>query len=113
MGKNVRKRTGVQGDTGERRVSLQLSLPMIDALVGVEQDYLGLCIRSGDIVLRAMLEADRTELCGPKWGRGPDREVVRAGTTRSPNLPAKRGFRDDHGHYGHRSHLFPRPRALR
>ncbi len=83
MGKNVRKRPEVQGAAGERRVSVQMSLPMIDALVGLEEDYFGLCIRSGDIVLRAMLEADRTELCGPKWGRGADREVVRAGTTRS------------------------------
>jgi len=83
MGKNVRKRPEVQGADGERRVSVQMSLPMIDALVGLEEDYFGLCIRSGDIVLRAMLEADRIELCGPKWGRGSDREVVRAGTTRS------------------------------
>jgi transposase-like protein len=60
-----------------------MSLPMVDALVGLEEDYFSLCIRSGDIVLRAMLEADRTELCGPKWGRGSNREVVRAGTTRS------------------------------
>jgi transposase-like protein len=83
MGKNVRKKPEVQGAAGERRVSVQMSLPMIDALVGLEEDYFGLCIRSGDIVLRAMLEADRTELCGPKWGRGAHREVVRAGTTRS------------------------------
>ena len=83
MRKNVRKRTAVQGEAGERRVSVQLSLPMIDALVGLEEDYFSLCVRSGDIVLRAMLEADRTELCGPKWGRDSNREVVRAGTTRS------------------------------
>lgn len=83
MRKNVRKGTSVQGEAGERRVSVQLSLPMIDALVGLEEDYFSLCIRSGDIVLRAMLEADRTELCGPKWGRDSNREVVRAGTTRS------------------------------
>lgn len=83
MRKNVRKRTAVQGEAGERRVSVQLSLPMIDALVGLEEDYYSLCVRSGDIVLRAMLEADRTELCGPKWGRESNREVVRAGTTRS------------------------------
>lgn len=83
MGNNVRKRTEVQGEAVGRRVSVQMSLPMVDALVGLEEDYFSLCIRSGDIVLRAMLEADRTELCGPKWGRGSNREVVRAGTTRS------------------------------
>jgi|GEM_PF-4130745 len=83
MGKNARRRTGVQEEAGERRVAVQLSLPMIDALVGLEEDYFSLCVRSGEIVLRAMLEADRTELCGPRWGRGSNREVVRAGTTRS------------------------------
>jgi len=60
-----------------------LSLPLIDALRGLEEDYFGLCVRSGDAVLRAMLEEDRTELCGPKWERGSTRDVVRAGTTRS------------------------------
>lgn len=83
MGKNVRKGTSVQGDAGGRQVAVQVSLPLMDALRGMEEDYFGLCVRSGDAVLRAMLEEDRTELCGPKWGRGAQREVVRAGTTRS------------------------------
>jgi len=72
-----------QGDEARRRVAVQVSLPLIDALRGLEEDYFGLCVRSGDAVLRAMLEEDRTELCGPKWERGAPREVVRAGTTRS------------------------------
>lgn len=83
MGKNVRKRTDGQGEEARRRVAVQVSLPLIDALRGLEEDYFGLCVRSGDAVLRAMLEEDRTELCGPKWERGAPREVVRAGTTRS------------------------------
>lgn len=83
MGKNVRKRTDVQGDAAGRQVSVQLSLPLMDALRGMEEDYFGLCVRSGGAVLRAMLEEDRTELCGPKWARGSTRDVVRAGTTRS------------------------------
>jgi putative transposase len=83
MGKTVRKRPSVQGDAAGRQVSVQLSLPLMDALRGMEEDYFGLCVRSGDAVLRAMLEEDRTELCGPKWERGANRDVVRAGTTRS------------------------------
>ena len=84
MGKNVRKRTGVQGDDEDRRVTVQLSLPLMDAMRGMEEDYFGLCVRSGDVVLRAMMERDRTEVCGgPKWARGQVRDVVRAGTTRS------------------------------
>ena len=82
MGKHVRKAAGGQGEE-DRRVSVQLSLPLIDALVGLEEDYFSLCVRSGDAALRAMMEEDRTELCGPKWGRGSTREVRRAGTTRS------------------------------
>ena len=83
MGKNVRKAAGVQGGEDGRHVSVQLSLPLIDTLVGLEEDYFSLCVRSGDAVLRAMMEEDRTELCGPKWGRGSNRDVMRAGTTRS------------------------------
>jgi len=82
MGKHDRKAAGGQGET-DRRVSVQLSLPLIDALVGLEEDYFRLCVRSGDAVLRAMMEEDRTALCGPKWGRGSTRAVRRAGTTRS------------------------------
>ena len=82
MGKDVRKRSKVQGEIEEREVAVQMRLPLLDALVGLEEDYFSLCVRSGESVLRAMLEADRTEMCGPKWGRGC-REIVRAGTTRS------------------------------
>jgi putative transposase len=84
MGKDVRNGTGVQGEEKDRRVTLQLSLPLVDAMVGLEEEYFGLCIRSGEVVLGAMMERDRTELCGgPKWARGQVRDVVRAGTTRS------------------------------
>lgn len=83
MGKNVRKKSEVQEESGERRVAVQMTLPLLDALVGLQEDFFSLCVRSGEGVLRAMLEAERTELCGPKWDRGSAREIVRAGTTRS------------------------------
>ena len=83
MGKHVRKKNEVQEESGERRVAVQMTLPLLDVLVRLREDYFSLCVRSGEAALLAMLEADRTELCGPKWGRGSDREIVRAGTTRS------------------------------
>lgn len=83
MGRYVRKGSKGQEEQPSRSVSVQLSLPLMDALLGMEEDYFGLCVRSGEAVMRAMLEEDRTELCGPKWGRNQAREVVRGGTTRS------------------------------
>ena len=45
--------------------------------------YFELCIRAGQQVLDAMMEQDRTALCGPRWKRDPDRQAGRAGTTPS------------------------------
>jgi transposase-like protein len=42
-----------------------------------------LVVRSGMKVLEAMLEEDRTALCGPRYEHQHDREAVRAGTTAS------------------------------
>ena len=69
MGENVRKQSEVQEESEERRVEVQMTLPLLDALVGLREDFFSLCVRSGESVLLAMLETDRTELCGPKWGR--------------------------------------------
>src|SRR5215831_15106490 len=83
MGENAKRRREVQGVAAQRVVNVQLSLPLVDALMGLEEDFFGLCVRSGEAVLRSMLEEDRTALCGPKWSRRSNREAQRAGTTRS------------------------------
>jgi len=83
MGKNA-KRGRESKETGARRtVNVQLSLPLVDALRGLEEDFFALCARSGQAVLTAMLEEDRTALCGPKWSRTVKGEAHRAGTTPS------------------------------
>jgi transposase-like protein len=63
-------------------VNVQLQLPLLDALMGLEEDLFALCVRSGEAVLRAMMEEDRTALCGPKWSRTVKGAAQRAGTTR-------------------------------
>lgn len=83
MGKNAKKRRESKERGTRRTLSLQVSLPLVDALMGLEEDFFALCVRSGQAVLSAMLEEDRTALCGPKWSRTVKGEAQRAGTTRS------------------------------
>jgi putative transposase len=83
MGKNAKRRRESKEPVATRTVNLQLSLPLVDALMGLEEDFFGLCVRSGQAVLSAMLEEDRTALCGPKWSRTAKGEAQRAGTTHS------------------------------
>lgn len=83
MGKKAKRRSGVNEPEASRTVNAQLSLPLVDALMGLEEDFFALCVRSGQAVLAAMLEEDRTRLCGPKWSRTAKGVAQRAGTTRS------------------------------
>jgi hypothetical protein len=50
--------------------------------------WLGLCIDAGQRVLAAMMEADRTALCGPKGVPDAARRAVRGGSTASCQRPA-------------------------
>jgi putative transposase len=65
------------------RVSVQVPIPLLACLRSAEEDFLSLCVETGRQVLRAMMEGERTELCGPKWQPNPDRTAVRAGTAPS------------------------------
>lgn len=57
-------------------------LPLVDLLVDTRAELLELVTRSGLKVLGAMLEEDRTALCGPRYAHEPDRPASRAGTVR-------------------------------
>ena len=61
----------------------QISLPMQGVLHDVQHAFIGLCVHAGKQVLAAMMEADRTALCGPKGVPDAARRAVRGGTTRS------------------------------
>src|SRR5216683_1976874 len=59
------------------------TLPLVDLLVDTKTELLELMVRSGLRVLDAMLEEDRTTLCGPRYAHDPTRAASRAGTVPS------------------------------
>lgn len=58
-------------------------LPLVDLLVDTRTELLELAVRSGMKVLEAMMEEDRTALCGVRYAHEPDRAASRAGSVAS------------------------------
>jgi len=58
-------------------------LPLVDLLVDTRSELLELAVRSGLQVLEAMMEADRTALCGARYAHLAERRASRAGTVSS------------------------------
>jgi hypothetical protein len=58
-------------------------LPLVDLLVDARSELFELAMRSGLKVLDAMLEEDRTALCGPRYAHVTERRASRAGTVSS------------------------------
>ena len=83
MTKHARKSPRLQPVERPPAATVQIPLPVLGAFAGIERSYFELCIRAGQHVLDAMMEQDRTELCGPRWKRDPERRAGRAGTTSS------------------------------
>jgi putative transposase len=54
-------------------------LPLVDLLVDTRTELFELAMRSGLRVFTAMLEEDRTAICGPRYAHQPDRRASRAG----------------------------------
>jgi putative transposase len=63
--------------------TVEIPLPLRAALEDVENAFFGLCIETGKQVLGAMMEHDRTTLCGPARRRDPERRAGRSGSTES------------------------------
>ena len=59
------------------------SLPLVELLVDTKTELFELMIRSGLRVLDAMLEEDRTALCGPRYAHQAARTASRAGSVPS------------------------------
>ena len=59
------------------------SLPLVELFVDTKTELFELMVRSGLQVLAAMLEEDRTALCGPRYVRQAARNASRAGTVPS------------------------------
>ena len=64
-------------------VHAHVSLPVANVLRDVRSAFFGLCINAGQAVLRTMMEAERTALCGPKGVPATQRIAYRGGHTRS------------------------------
>jgi transposase-like protein len=64
-------------------VQVQLSLRVAGVLRDVRSAFYGLCIDAGKAVLTAMMESERTALCGPKGIPDPERTAHRGGHTGS------------------------------
>jgi putative transposase len=58
-------------------------LPLVDLLVDTRTELLELAVRSGMKVLEAMMEEDRTAVCGARYAHEPDRAASRAGSVAS------------------------------
>lgn len=79
----TRTRRGQAPTTSPPTVTVQMPLPMLAVISGIGDDFQALCIDAGRQVLGAMMEHERTALCGPKWKPSDEREAERAGSTRS------------------------------
>jgi putative transposase len=59
----------------------QRVLPIVGALMEVRHAFQGLCVQAGLQVITALMEEDRTALCGPKGVPDEARQAVRGGHT--------------------------------
>jgi transposase-like protein len=59
--------------------TVQVPLPLLDVLADTRTAFLGLCLETGQQVLRTMMEQDRERLCGPKNVPNPTRRAYRHG----------------------------------
>jgi transposase-like protein len=57
---------------------------MLSALEDIDHAFFGVCVEAGKQVLSAMMEHDRTALCGLPWKPDEERAGRRAGSTESP-----------------------------
>lgn len=68
---------------GVESPSVVRTLPLVELLVDTRSELFELMVRSGLRVLDAMLEEDRTALCGPRYAHDAARVASRAGTVAS------------------------------
>jgi len=73
--KSIRKKFAAED------IHVQLSLPVAGVLRDVQSAFYGLCVNAGKAVLGAMMEAERTALCGPKGVPDSQRTAYRGGHT--------------------------------
>ncbi len=84
MAKHPTKSKVRQGLAVAHTATVEVPLPLLAALEDVEHAFVGVCVEAGERVLGAMMEQDRTALCGLPWRPDPARPGRRAGSTPSP-----------------------------
>ena len=77
------KKRAIREPSCQPQVTVQRPLPVLSRLRAVREGFFELCLRVGEQALDALMEQDRTELCGPKWARQPSRQAGRGGSTAS------------------------------
>ncbi len=83
MSKSLTKFRDRQAPSAVERVTVELPLPLLATLEDTQSAFFGLCVTAGKHVLEAMMEADRTALCGPAGQHDPARIAGRAGSATS------------------------------
>ena len=83
MAKHDTQSAHLQVVESRKTVAVQIPLPVLGALTNAENALLDLCVGVGQQVLEVLMEHDRKVWCGPKGKHDPDRQAVRAGSTRS------------------------------
>ena len=83
MSKSLTKFGDRQAQSAVGTASVELPLPLLACLEDTQSAFFGLCVTAGKQVLEAMMEADRTALCGPAGRHDTARGAGRAGTTTS------------------------------
>ena len=84
MAKHSTKSPSTQALHVAHTAQVEVPLPLLAVLEDVEHAFFGLCIDAGKQVLGAMMEQDRTALCGLPWKPDAERSGRRAGNTESP-----------------------------
>lgn len=78
--KNAAKKPTRRQEASAIQVSVPAQLPL--ALAAAREELLAVVTALGTSVFAAMLEDERTRLCGPRYAHDADREAMRAGYTR-------------------------------
>jgi putative transposase len=81
--RKCRTKPRVDQASAPRVITVQMPLPVVEMFSGIEEHFFELCVHAGQQVLQAMMEADRTQQCGPKWVADAARTARRAGSTPS------------------------------
>ena len=93
MTKHAKKSPRLQAAERPTAATVQIPLPVLGAFASIERSYFDLCIRAGHQVLAAMMEQDRTELCGRAGNATPTGGRVARARRRARSRWVGGGFR--------------------